>query len=177
MLEALETLEGAILRLEPEQFFISEEWSSILRMMIRFMNLNKRVLNRQEDYNDSLSRCEKVLQKNSGGKNISDLLIKDDSNEAIKSMINESFISGVSQMRSEYILIANKIIMRDSKYLNSCFIHFSWALEKYENQFDENIFKPLLDSILVSYQPYFLRSGAKNGMLCMRKRMLLRKSL
>ena len=55
----------------------------------------------------------------------------------------------------EYMLIANKILARQSKYLNSCFIHFGWALTKYKDGFDKVAIKPLLKSILELYKQYF----------------------
>ncbi len=42
-----------------------------------------------------------------------------------------------------------------SQYLNSCFIHFSWALTTYGWHFDRILFRPILNSILDAYKPYF----------------------
>ncbi|MDE5889781.1 MAG: hypothetical protein K2H10_02070, partial [Bacteroidales bacterium] len=68
---------------------------------------------------------------------------------------------GVRSFQYEYMLIANKILTRHSKYLNSCFIHFGWALTKYADGYDKKLFKPLLESILNLYKSYY---EDKNGL-------------
>ena len=57
--------------------------------------------------------------------------------------------------QSEYILLANKIVLKQSQYLNSCMRHFSWIVGTYSDMIPRVIFKPILEYILISYTPYF----------------------
>ena len=52
-------------------------------------------------------------------------------------------------------MVAHKLIARESRFLNSCFIHLAWVLKDYGNKFDRKLFSPYLESVLKVYMPYF----------------------
>ena len=60
-----------------------------------------------------------------------------------------------TEFQPEYILLANKIVLRHSQYLNSCMKHFSWVVGTYSDMVPRLTFKPILEQILISYIPYF----------------------
>lgn len=156
MLVALNAISDIILqsnkRLDP-----FNNWVSILTIMLQFLCKNKKILDKKLTYIDTRKKVENLYYQNRGGAQISTLLIDDDhTGDAIESLVKEIVIGGVSKSQYEYMLIANKIILCNSQYLNSCFKHFAWALTEYENQFNQKIFYPLLKSILDLYKPYFL---------------------
>lgn len=133
------------------------DWSYILVEMQNFLRLNKNVLKCESDY-QSLSRSvTRLLNQGRGGNSISSLLLDDErSGKAITWMVEEVYENGAKSYQYEYMLLVNKILSRQSKYLNSCFIHFGWALTQYSDSFDRKQFKHLLKSVLEVYKDYFI---------------------
>lgn len=161
MLLALNAVSDVIQKKSKRIFDMFDDWTLILITMIQFMRENQNILKELPTYNEARKKAISLYYNNRGGDKITDLLIDDSrTNNAIESLVNDIIITGVSQYQYEYTLIASKIIMRNSQYLNSCFKHFSWALTEYKEQFKQDIFKPLLKSILETYQPYFLLGKA-----------------
>lgn len=141
---------------ERKMWGLFNDWSYILVEMQNFLRINKKILNNETDYTATLRSVTRLLNQGRGGNSISSLLIDDDkTGKAIFWLINEIHLQGASSFQYEYMLLANKILTRQSKYLNSCFIHFGWALTTHENEFDKKIFNPLLGSILDLYKSYF----------------------
>ena len=104
----------------------------------------------------------RLLSRENGGSTISGMLSDDSkTGNAISELVDEVFYKGASGYRHEYILLTNKIINKNSQYLNSCFKHFGWVLDKYQHQFDQEVFKPILKSILDTYRPYFAKRGTR----------------
>ena len=62
--------------------------------------------------------------------------------------------------QGEYILLANKLVLMKSQHLNSCMNHFSWIVDSYSEYIPQDIFKSLLEFILIAYEPYF--NGKQN---------------
>ncbi|WP_285815520.1 SIR2 family protein [Phocaeicola sartorii] len=138
------------------------DWSYILVEMQNFLRINKKALGNETDYTTTLRSVTRLLNQGRGGNSISSLLVDDDkTGKAISWLVNEIHQQGVRSFQYEYMLIANKILTRHSKYLNSCFIHFGWALTKYADGYDKKLFKPLLESILNLYKSYY---EDKNGL-------------
>ena len=132
------------------------DWSYILVEMQNFLKTNKMTLREDTDYSTILRSITRLLNQGRGGNSISTLLIDDEkTGKAISMLVNNIYRLGVRSYQYEYMLISNKILARQSKYLNSCFIHFGWALTRYKDGFDEVAFKPLLKSILELYKQYF----------------------
>lgn len=137
-------------------------WREMLSCMRRFMEQNRAILAKQKGYSSVKRDISHLLNRENGGATISGML-SDDSNtgNAISELVEEVFCKGASGYRHEYILLTNKIINKDSQYLNSCFKHFGWAIDKYQHQFDRDIFKPILKGILDTYRPYFSKRSAR----------------
>ena len=132
------------------------DWSYILVEMQNFLRINKEVLKTETDYAVTLRSVTRLLNQGRGGNSIRSLLVDDDrTNKAILWLVNDIRQQRVSFLQYEYMLLANKILAHQSKYLNSCFVHFGWALTEYEKDYDRKIFKPLLESILDLYKSYF----------------------
>ena len=136
------------------------DWSYILVEMQKFLRGNKNVLKCEPDY-QSLSRdVTRLLNQGRGGNSISTLLLDDErAGKAITWLVEEVYKNGAKHFQYEYMLLVNKILSRQSKYLNSCFIHFGWALTQYSDSFDRKQFKPLLKSVLEVYKDYFTGGG------------------
>lgn len=141
---------------------VFNNWREILSCMRRFMEQNRAILAKQKGYSSVKRDISRLLSRENGGAAISGMLI-DDSNagNAISELAEEVFCKGASDYRHEYILLTNKIISKDSQYLNSCFKHFGWVIDKYRNQFDREVFKPILKSILDTYKPYFAKYNSR----------------
>lgn len=132
------------------------DWSYILVEMQRFLKSNRTELHDDVNYSTLLRSITTLLNKGRGGNSVSSLLIDDDkTGKAISWLVNDVHLQGVKPFQYEYMLLANKILARKSKYLNSCFIHFGWTLTKYIDGYDINLFKPLIKDILDLYGRYF----------------------
>lgn len=132
------------------------DWSYILVEMQNFLKTNRITLCKDTNYSTTLRAITRLLNQGRGGNSISSLLIDDEkTGKAISMLVNDIHRLGIGSYHYEYMLIANKILARQSKYLNSCFIHFGWALTKYKDGFDKVAIKPLLKSILELYKQYF----------------------
>ncbi len=133
------------------------DWSYILIEMQKFLRRNRSVLKGESDY-QSLSRAvTALLNQGRGGNSISSLLLDDKrAGKAITWMVEEVYKNGAKHYQYEYMLLVNKILSRQSKYLNSCFIHFGWVLTQYSDGFDRKQFKHLLKSVLEVYKDYFI---------------------
>ena len=162
MLIALDAIDDVTAQGMNHGFNLFSNWKQILSIMLQFLRQNKTVLDKVPTYRQSVKKATSLYNKYRGGNKLSELLIDDEhTNNAIACLVNEIQANGVSKYQEEYMLLANKIIMHNSQYLNACFLHFGWVLTKYKEQFKPEIFKPLLKYILDSYKPYFLRNKPK----------------
>ena len=132
------------------------DWSYILVEMQNFLKSNRTELRDDVNYSTLLRSITRLLNQGRGGNSMASLLIDDDkTGKAISWLVNDVHLQGVKPFQYEYMLLANKILTRKSKYLNSCFIHFGWTLTKYTEGYDINLFKPLIKDILDFYGLYF----------------------
>lgn len=139
------------------------DWSYVLVEMRNFLIKNKSVLCVEKDYRITLRAISKLLSQGRGGNSISSLLLDDErSNKAISWLTNEVYYNGVKRYKYEYILVINKILSRDSRHLNSLFVHLGWSLSKYESEYDQTTFKPFIKSILDLYKRYFIGPKERN---------------
>lgn len=162
MLVALDAIFDVTTQGMNHSFNLFNNWKHILSIMLQFLRQNRTVLDKVPTYCQSVKKATSLYNKHRGGNKLLDMLIDDEhTNNAIACLTNEIPANGVSKYQDEYMLLANRIIMHNSQYLNNCFLHFGWVLTKYNNQFKPDIFKPLLKNILDSYQPYFLRKKPK----------------
>lgn len=88
-------------------------------------------------------------------KSITEMIIKDDTIDAIKLLLEVPDEELFEKHKTDYILIANRIILKESDSLDNCIRHYSWIIGKYKSTIDINTFKPLSEAILYKYKPYF----------------------
>lgn len=132
------------------------DWSYVLVEMQDFLRNNKSVLKVKADYSSVLRAITTLLNQGRGGNTISSLLLDDGkTSKAISWLTHDVFNGGPYKFKHEYMLLVNKILSKKSVCLNSCFIHFGWALTKYSDDFDKVLFKPLIEDMLNLYKPYF----------------------
>ena len=88
------------------------------------------------------------------------MIMKDDTTEAIKLLLEVPEEKLFEKHKTDYILIANRIILKVSESLDNCIRHYSWIIDKYRSIIDSNTFRPLSEAILDAYKPYYC-NGAK----------------
>lgn len=134
-------------------------WKTVLAIMLNFVNNNRTVLKEKPSLIETRSKIKSLYNISRGGNNIKEMLIDDEKiGSAIESLVNDVYNNGAKKYQDEYTLLANIIILKSSKRLNSCINHFTWVITTYTKDMNKDIFKPLLKDILKSYEPYFVKS-------------------
>ncbi len=144
-------------RSDNESLFFLSHFDGILDEMKLFVENNSFKAISKEEY-ESVHEVIIKLRISISSKtsqNISELLIEDLTNDAISMLVDVQPEKRFTEFQSEYILLANKIVLRQSQYLNSCMKHFSWIVGTYSDMIPRVIFKPIFEQILISYIPYF----------------------
>ncbi|WP_285827147.1 SIR2 family protein [Bacteroides acidifaciens] len=140
-----------------ESLFFLSHFDGILDEMKLFVENNSFKAITKEEYDrvhDIIIKLRISVSSNSSH-NISELLIEDHTDNAISMLVNVKPEKRFMEFQSEYILLANKIVLKQSQYLNSCMKHFSWVVGTYSDMVPRVIFKPTLEYILIAYTPYF----------------------
>jgi hypothetical protein len=86
-------------------------------------------------------------------------LINGEDREAIRMLLNVPDEELFTLYTYEYMQIANKLIFKTSKVLNTCMIHFVYTMNRFKDKVDLGIFKRHIESILQSYEQYFRKNG------------------
>ncbi len=94
-----------------------------------------------------------------GSRSITEMIIKDDTTDAIKLLLEVPKEKLFEKHKTDYILIANRIILKDSDSLDNCIRHYSWIIGKYKSTIDISTFRPLSEAILDTYKPYFCNNA------------------
>lgn len=140
-----------------ESLFFLSHFYVILDEMKLFVENNsfKAITKKEYDrVHDIIIKLRISISSNSSH-SISELLIEDHTNDAISMLVDVKPEKRFTEFQSEYILLANKIVLKQSQYLNSCMKHFSWVVGTYSDMIPRVIFKPILEYILIAYTPYF----------------------
>lgn len=144
-------------RQDRESTFFLNHFDTILDEMKLFVENNSFSEISKEEYEEvhgTIVNLRIHISSNTSH-NISELLIEDLTNDVISMLVNIKPEERFTKYQSEYILLANKLVLKNSQYLNSCMKHFSWIVETYANMIPQVIFKPILKNILITYTPYF----------------------
>lgn len=142
--------------IESDCFFLSHFTSLLEEMNLFILNNKLNFLSRDEIESKKREIISlRMSISSSDSQNIVEMIVRDETSDAISMLLDISKDYLFSQHQTEYILIANRLILRDSQSLNSCMRHFSWVVEKYHAKMAQDIFRPLLQSILLSYERYF----------------------
>lgn len=136
-----------------------DDWRSVLTEMHEFVLSNGGILKSEDglrEFGRTKRTVVKLLSRKRGGTDIASLMADDSKTHiAIEWLVDEIVRNGPARYEYEYVLLANKIILHESQFLDSCFVHFGWALTAYADKYDKKVFKRLLKSMLDSYMPYF----------------------
>lgn len=144
-------------RSDSESLFFLNHFDGILDEMKLFVENNSFKAISKEEYDrvhDNIIKL-RISISSKTSQNISELLIEDHTNDAISMLVDVQPEKRFTEFQPEYILLANKIVLRQSQYLNSCMKHFSWVVGTYSDMVPRLTFKPILEQILISYIPYF----------------------
>lgn len=144
-------------RSDNNSLFFLNHFDGILDEMKLFVGNNtiKAISKEEHDRIYDIILKLRISVSSNSSNNISELLIEDHTNDAISMLVDVKPEKRFTEFQSEYILLANKIVLKQSQYLNSCMRHFSWIVGTYSDMIPQIIFKPILEYILFSYIPYF----------------------
>lgn len=147
---------------EEESTFFINHFATLLDEMKSFIESNtfKAISPKEYDeiYNEIISL--RVSVASNACHSIYDLLIRDETSDAISMLVDIKPEIRFPKYQGEYILLANKLVLMKSQHLNSCMNHFSWIVDSYSEYIPQDIFKSLLEFILIAYEPYF--NGKQN---------------
>lgn len=131
----------------------------------------------RKEYNEIYSDIKslRISNASSNSHSIQDLLVRDETSAAISLLVDIKSEMRFPKYQGEYILLVNKLILMKSQHLNSCMNHFSWIVDSFSEFMSQDVFKPLLGSILIAYEPYF--SGELNWDLSFAKKEDFEKGL
>ena len=142
--------------------FFLHGFTHLLYEMYRFIIKAKISGFKHEKMNTLLENVSSLIIRISskGSRNITEMIMKDDITEAIKLLLEVPEEKLFEKHKTDYILIANRIILKVSESLDNCIRHYSWIIDKYRSIIDSNTFRPLSEAILDAYKPYYC-NGAK----------------
>ena len=161
---------------ESSVFFLSH-FASLLDEMISFAENNTFSTITKKEYCEIYNGIKslRISIASNTSHSIHELLVRDETSDAISMLVGIKPESRFPEYQGEYILLANKLILMKSQNLNSCMNHFSWIVDSYLEYMPKDIFKSLLEYILIAYKPYF--SGEENWDLLFAKKEDFEKGL
>lgn len=142
---------------------LDQNWRLLLLEMIAFLSAHKKILYKQSDYDQIRETVLRLYRAKSGYKTAVEALTSADStivSHVIEEMVYDIQMGKISKNRSEYTIIANRILMRKPEGLKSCFVHYAWCLEKYRKKFPKAMFGPITWQIMEEYRKYFDKDNA-----------------
>lgn len=142
---------------ESSAFFISH-FDLLLDEMKSFVENNTFSTIPEAEYNEIYNEINslRIFIVSNKSHSIHELLIVDKTNDAISMLVDVNSECRFPKYQGGYILLANKLILMKSQHLNSCMNHFSWIVDSYSEYMQKDIFKSLLEYILIAYEPYFV---------------------
>ena len=140
---------------------VHSHWDDLLTYMHEFLQTNKKILKHEVNYATNYKKVEGLLNFYRDGKSLQGMLLDNYYvTDAITELVKRVSSKNLKKYYHEYLLLANIIITRSSRALNSCFIHFAWALEHYKDKWPQNRFASPIGSILEEYEKYFKKENA-----------------
>lgn len=130
--------------------------------MLIFVHHHKDDLSIQPDFEETISALNDVYARCLFGKTVLQMLADDKVMRAIRGMMLEIEINGIQTLRPEYEALLGMILTRNTKSVNTCLQHVSWAIKEYEEFFNTENFNLLLMSILDSYAQYFVPNNSRS---------------
>jgi hypothetical protein len=133
-------------------------WEDILLMMRLFIKRNKLILANEIKFEENIKKVDFLYLQEIGSKTISESLLSVDDqiiDYGIERLYHDVLNSDIGNFETEYIIIANAIISLKKQKLYRYFDHFVWAISKYKDSFEQEIFSSLLELVLNVYRPFY----------------------
>lgn len=137
------------------------DWSPLIHSMKLFLIRHKAFIAEKENVDYIIEHCDKLYFKVSGQIAFQDKLVHAESykvEEGISELIDEVRTYGIQHFKLEYDILADLIMQHQTKALDLCMRHFTWAVTfpKYRKFFVANDFQRKVSLILRVYKPYFM---------------------
>lgn len=166
MRTSLETIEAQYHRDEDKESsrFFMGHFTSILDEMIEFVQANAETLSEQHDTAKIIQRINnlKIGILANGNVDVTQMIINDEVTDAINMLLTIPDEQLFPKHQTDYMFIANRIVMKDSKMLNNCLIHFADTMIRHKVELHAMpVFIPLIKNILLAYEPYFSETAAE----------------
>lgn len=133
-------------------------WNRLIRSMSNFLKRHGEVLSSQDDYIVYRNKIESKLNELCGNRTIAERLVStkdEDVENAIIDLFQAVQINGINDYAFEYHMLANTILQKSTKALQTCLNHFSWIIGEHTDFFIQHGFARVVKMILAMYAPYF----------------------
>ena len=139
-----------------------------------FVIRHKAFIAEKENVDYIIEHCDKLYFKVSGQIAFQDKLVHAESykvEEGISELIDEVRTYGIQHFKLEYDILADLIMQHQTKALDLCMRHFTWAVTfpKYRKFFVANDFQRKISLILRVYKPYFMGEDIEEWNLAVNK--------
>jgi len=150
------------------------DWSPLIHSMKLFIIRHKAFLAEKENVDYIIKHCDKLYLKVSGQIAFQDKLVHAESykvEEGISELIDEVRTYGILHFKLEYDILADLIMQHQTKALDLCMRHFTWAVTfpKYRKFFVADDFQRKVSLILRVYKPYFMGEDVEEWNLAVNK--------
>lgn len=150
------------------------DWSPLIHSMKLFVIRHKSFIAEQDDIKELIEHCDELYFKVSGQISFQDKLVHSESykvEEGISELIDEVRTYGIQHFKMEYDILADLIMQHQTKALDLCMRHFTWAVTfpKYRKFFVGNNFQRKVSLILRVYKPYFMGEDIEEWNLAVNK--------
>lgn len=150
------------------------DWSPLIHSMKLFVIRHKGFIAEKDDVNELIGHCDNLYFKVSGQIAFQDKLVHAESykvEEGISELIDEVRTYGIQHFMMEYDILADLIMQHQTKALDLCLRHFTWAVTfpKYRKFFVSNSFSQKISLILRVYKPYFMGEDIEEWDLAVNK--------
>lgn len=150
------------------------DWSPLIHSMKLFIIRHKAFIAEKENVDYIIKHCDKLYLKVSGQIAFQDKLVHAESykvEEGISELIDEVRTYGILHFKLEYDILADLIMQHQTKALDLCMRHFTWAVTfpKYRKFFVANDFQRKVSLILRVYKPYFMGEDIEEWNLAVNK--------
>ena len=143
-----------------------QDWSTEVYSMKLFLVRHYKSFEDSKEVDELIKKCEHLYLCISGQNSLQEKLVYQESykvEEGITELMKGVRTYGINHFLLEYEIIANLIMQHNTKALDMCIRHFSWAIayKKYQNFFTSHNFQQTVLLILHIYKPYFIGKEVK----------------
>jgi hypothetical protein len=126
--------------------------------MSNFLERHKKVLSNQDDYIGYRDEVESKFNELRDNRTIAERLVTTEDKDvqnAVMDLFQMVQMNDIKDYAFEYHMLANTILQKSTKALQTCLDHFSWIIGKYTDFFVQHGFIRVVKMILAMYSPYF----------------------